>query len=218
MLRDAKALLYQVHELTPYYRDSGALSYLAGCLESHYNQTWRAYHNLDHIQSMLERLDAFELFGLEKLEEVVVAILFHDTVYSLRAKSPENEAASADVALTVGPKCLTAPPARESRIDWRLVHSLIMATTHTGLPIDATFEEKLIVDLDLATLSGSFDEYNQVNARVKNEYLTVYSEEEFNSGRVKWIDSMLGRRIYYLEYFNEAEARSNLLTERELLV
>jgi predicted metal-dependent HD superfamily phosphohydrolase len=209
MIRNAKDILLKTALLQASVETIEKWEYLAGALEAHYNQTFRAYHNLDHIDSMLSQLQSLDLNAREEWNqlEVEVAIVFHDTVYNLRAKSPENEAASADVALTVGRNCVEG-------VDWRKVHQIIMATTHRGLPDDATFGEKLIADLDLASLSGSWSEYSQVNARVRNEYLTMYGEGEFNLGRRTFLEGMLARpKIYYLRYFNEHEARSNLETE-----
>jgi predicted metal-dependent HD superfamily phosphohydrolase len=207
MLRDANQLVKDLLPLYPEMFIPGMEPYLVGALESHYNQTFRAYHNLEHIHTVLSGWIESSFMYVERPHEFAIAILFHDTIYSLRAKSGENERESADVALTVGPKCF-------QNIDWQRVYHLILATAHTGQLQNASSDEQLIADLDLEGLGAPSDTYFRNRENVVKEYLTMYTPDEVRAGRRVFIATMLARpTLFYTRNGNESQARANLQEE-----
>lgn len=210
MLRDANQLVNDLIALYPEMLIPGTKQYLVGALESHYNQTFRAYHNLEHIYQVMSEWVESSFMYVEHPHEFTIAILFHDTVYSLRAKPGENERESADVALTIGPKCF-------QNIDWQRVYHLILATAHTGQLQNASSDEQLIADLDLIGLGYPSETYFKNRENVVKEYLTMYTPDEVKHGRRMFIQAMLARpKLFYSKSgfaSQEENAQANLREE-----
>lgn len=167
-----------------------------------YSEPHRAYHNLSHINMLLDEHREIECQHLE----LELAIWFHDAIYNPRAK--DNEDRSATLAFN-------------SIIDFGLsigmanqVEKLIMATKHVELPKDDA--ARLLVDLDLMSLGGSEAEFDVNSAAIRKEYehvpLADYCKE-----RCRILQSFLDRpTIYSTRLFQEKyeeSARANLRRE-----
>ncbi len=168
-------------------------------LVARYNKPHRTYHNLEHIVSMLDEAE----FASGGPQTFVLAIWFHDIVYQTRAQN--NEEASAEVAK------LTAQHLGLSETVAQWIPELIIATKHTDAP--TSYAAQLLVDLDLAILGKSQEEFDAYERAIREEYAWV-PEADFRAGRAKILQSFLDRpSIFYTEFFREkyeSTARANL--------
>ncbi len=186
-------------------RSDSAWAALAG-----YADPQRAYHNMDHIASMLAGLDLVrgeaEFVGAH-FGEVEIAIWFHDAIYDPLAK--DNEAQS--VALF---RDCMAPQANMPARGIDHIEAMILATA-THAP-DPDLSTRLLLDLDLRVLGSAPDAYAQYARAVRSEYSAV-SDDAWRAGRPAVLRRFLERdAIYQTRYFNsrlEAQARKNLAEE-----
>ena len=111
-------------------------------LEGHYVESHRHYHNLQHIGSMLARLDNPHPGD----DAVELAIWFHDIVYD--PESPDNETRSARLF----EECLGRTVAADLTAD---VVRLILATDYSRARTGRS-DEDLIRDIDLSILASRY--------------------------------------------------------------
>lgn len=172
-----------------------------------YSEKHRHYHNLSHLDAVLRSLDqASEL--TDHKDQIELALWFHDAIY--KPFSSKNEAKSAQWARTF----LTQNDVNEEITN--KVVELIMATAHGFVP--KVKDQQLIVDIDLAILGSSEQDYDTYTRAVRKEYKWVPSFVYFRN-RKALLKSFLGRpRIYSCDAFyekREAQARDNLYRELE---
>ncbi|MCC7509066.1 MAG: hypothetical protein IT464_06800 [Planctomycetes bacterium] len=169
-------------------------------LTRRYSEPHRRYHDLRHVADMLLKGRDFPLS-----DEQIMAIWFHDAVYDPRSKT--NEADSAVLAVT-----------RLNQLGWesarvKVVEQIVLDTCGHVPSIDAS---KPVLDLDLSTLAGTWEQYAQNGANIRFEY-SAAPEAEWNAGRGKWLESMLAKKRLYWTAWGaplESQARANL--ERDL--
>lgn len=176
-----------------------------------YTEEGRHYHNLDHINDGLDKLDEVRDLGLTSDPDgIEVAWWFHDAVYD--TTSHVNEEASAAVANNIL-KSLGFSDKLLAHIGLRMqVVELILATKHDLLP--GTEDGRLIVDIDLASLGTSQEIFDQNTANIRKEYAHV-SDEDFIRGIAQFFRKFLEGRpsIYLTEHFRkiyETQAQENL--------
>ncbi|MDC1141941.1 hypothetical protein OAU50_02515 [Planctomycetota bacterium] len=172
-------------------------------LTARYSEPHRRYHDLRHIGNMLAHGAPLGLSA-----EQVTAIWFHDAIYDPNSRTNEKDSA----ALAV--KVLSDAGWEEARV--KTVEQIVL-DTETHLP--QIEESKQVLDLDLATLGGTWENYHAIGLRIREEYKHV-PEADWAEGRGKWIESMLAKaQIYWTKWGQprEAEARRNLAKDLELL-
>ncbi|MCZ6681812.1 MAG: N-methyl-D-aspartate receptor NMDAR2C subunit [Planctomycetota bacterium] len=171
-------------------------------LEVLYSEPNRSYHNLEHIEGCLDLLDEVRV-ECKNPEQVELAIWFHDAVYD--ARRADNEAQSALMAESVAVDA-GLPPETASR-----VADLVLATRHDGIPADS--DAQLLVDIDLAGLGRTFDQFKQTGALVRREFDWL-DDETFYQNQAELFRRLLDRpSIFFTEYFRsrfERQARDNL--------
>jgi predicted metal-dependent HD superfamily phosphohydrolase len=186
--------------------ESHPLSFLAlHHLMENYNRSGREYHNTKHIEFCLHELHSKALKYVTHLNEIIFAIIFHDSVQEINSKL--NEFHSARVAYT-----------NLDALDWKdkinpvTVHDFIMVTDHSREP--KTTDEKIIVDIDLAILGQDESAYLKYEEAIRKEYSWV-NDTDFKDGRIKVLQKFLDRRggIFYTDVFQcsyEGLARRNM--------
>lgn len=177
-------------------------------VEDHYHEDHRAYHGWIHIGAMLRDLDSIRFapdFAGVALDEVELAVFFHDVIYDPQAT--DNEARSA--ALYRDAATGMMPPDRIDR-----VVNMILATTHHDASDDP--KTRLLLDLDLAILGSTANEYRRYCGAIRAEYEHV-SQSDWRKGRAKVLEKFLARSaIYQTPHFHgllEANAREHLNEE-----
>jgi len=171
-------------------------------LIAHYQQTHRHYHNVTHLEAVLERLEESAHLANDK-NAIEIALWFHDIIYKIRSST--NEKDSADWAVQFLTSVGAVGPLSEK------VYDLIMATLHDTMTTDN--DEKLIVDIDLSILGGQPAHYDLFETNIRKEYRTV-PWFIYRKKRAAVLQGFLERdRIYSHDHFYgnlESRARINL--------
>ncbi len=166
----------------------------------------RFYHNLDHIENLLESLSDFNLSAEDKTK-LELAIWFHDIIYDPKETDNEFKAALEfeKFGLLLGMKNSLITEISE----------LIIITKHTDKP--NTHLEKIMCDVDLKGL-GTF-EYLINATNVRKEFLYL-SDEEWIDGRFEFLISMLNKKsIFHTSEYKELyEHKANINLQNELLI
>jgi predicted metal-dependent HD superfamily phosphohydrolase len=167
-----------------------------------YSQSHRAYHNCQHIIYCLQILDRVRDLG-DYIEEVEMALWFHDAIYEPQAA--DNEELSAAWAKSIFEDSDT-PLAIADR-----VAELILATKHQVKP--STPDAHILVDIDLAILGAKPEIFDTYDRQIRQEYIWV-EEESYRAGRMQVLRGFLERDfIFHTPYFRqryEQTARVNL--------
>ena len=152
---------------------------------------------------MFNMLDIYNTENKFSSTEFELAIFGHDYVYNVGA--PDNEEQSAKIIINwIGKRFFKTD---------KYFTNLLLTTKH-GNQITTTDDEKLLTDLDLSIL-GTFDEatWKKYCQGIREEY-AIYSDEEFDKGRVEFFKNLLNRdRIFQTDFFYnlfEKQARQNI--------
>jgi predicted metal-dependent HD superfamily phosphohydrolase len=175
-------------------------------LAAAYNAPARYYHNLQHIENLLDRVEAYPLHDPVVVE---LAIWFHDAVYDpLRA---DNEAQSAEWALAFLQETILAPARRERVAD------LIRRThDHTQPQPPHDTDLLLFLDADLSILGAPKVAYWNYAHQIRREYQAV-PEPAYRAGRSQVLARLLAAPVLFhtpaLREELDAPARRNLQAE-----
>lgn len=165
-----------------------------GPLLEAYGQPGRGYHNLEHLEEVLEWVDQVPLGQLEK-ERLSLALFYHDVVYD--GKRGDNEQASADWC--------------RRDLGERAEVELILDTRHAAEP--STQLGRWMVDIDLSVLGAEPARYDRYETGVRREYSWV-PLFLFRRKRKQILLQFLERpHLYFTEFFRERleeRARANL--------
>ncbi|MCO5614497.1 hypothetical protein L7F22_068780 [Adiantum nelumboides] len=171
-----------------------------------YSQPCRKYHNLHHIDDCLRELNEFKvrtsLLSDADLDEITIAIWFHDSIYDPKAHHNEEESACLFERLAEG----MDPGARER------IRSIILATKDHRSSCNS-LQEHVLLDLDLTILGKPQKEFNEYDMAIRMEYEWV-PESVFCDKRAAMLRLFLERdRIFKTDYFHtkyDSSCRSNL--------
>lgn len=175
-------------------------------LVHHYTQGQRHYHNLAHVQDILDTLTAFAT-DQHTLPTLKLAAWFHDAIYDSHAN--DNETKSAELAETMLTE-LGLPAGAINEVS-RLIRLTQTHTTpltdHNGL---------LLLDADLAPFAHPPDQFNQNSHNIRREYAWV-PEPQYRQERIRILKTFQDRdRLYYTpQLFAQLEqkARQNIQSE-----
>jgi predicted metal-dependent HD superfamily phosphohydrolase len=165
----------------------------------------RHYHNLTHLEKMLDQLLPVQA-DIESWESVVLALCYHDIIYD--PLSGNNEAESAALAR----KRFHDLPFPDKTID--LIGELIMATK--GHQFSNEKDINLFTDADLSVLGADAGTYHQYAANIRKEYAVV-PDTLYDPGRHKVLRHFLEmdnifKTVWFRERY-EQQARRNLEAE-----
>ena len=173
-----------------------------------YGEPNRAYHNLNHINDCLTKLDT--LGPIEHKAEIEMAFWFHDVIYDPYRK--DNELKSAEIAKAF----LEKQDTDESVVS--KVYELIMATNHKEIPKNKS--EAYIMDIDISILGADFESYQTYCDNIRKEYKMV-PNFIYKKNRIKIMEMFLNRKqLYYTNQFKEqyeVQARANIKNEIAML-
>lgn len=178
-------------------------------IEVHYSSGARYYHNLNHLSTLLQQLQAVRN-ELADWNMVLFTLFYHDIVYDVM--KTENEEQSALLA-AVRMQQLGIDPVSIERCKIQ-----ILATKHHLNHTDS--DTNYFTDADLSVLGQDWDAYNAYAENVRKEY-AIYPDELYLPGRKKVLTHFLDMsRIYKTDYFFdrlEQCAKQNLRKELEWL-
>jgi len=172
-------------------------------LTKRYTELHRRYHDLEHPIEMITIGQAV----YDLTDDQIAAIWYHDAIYV--AGDPLNEKNSADLFMRHYQHRWTQE--RKSHLD--VVYSIIMDTKYH---IPSSEEAKSVLDLDLMGLGDPFQDYWQSAKWIREEF-HKFSDEEWNKGRTKFLESMLDKeRIFWTDFGDIYERPARINMEREL--
>lgn len=185
-------------------------------LAARYEADGRAYHNLAHIQQVLQAAAEIKALAVD-YTAVQLAIWFHDVIYVPGAA--DNEAQSAHFARTTLPQLALAAAQIQA------VAALILATRLASVVDRAAGavahpDAPIIQDADLAILGQAPPVYDRYAAAIRQEFAHV-PDAGYRNGRAQILTHFLEQpRIYHTEQFfvkRESQARQNIQRELESL-
>jgi len=180
-----------IQEPTPIWSD----------IELFYNSPDRHYHNLEHIQDLLTKLDQWPEPCPER-NTIELAIWFHDIIYD--TKKHDNEQASANLLI----HHLRDHPLQAQ------ASSLILATLHSEA--STTPSAQILCDIDLSTLGAQTEVYQTYAQNIRKEYHLV-PQKEFTEKRTQVLENFLNRnKIYHTQHAQDLwqnQAKENLKKE-----
>ena len=185
-------------------------SIFANLIEA-YSDPARHYHNLNHLQHILDSLaEVREL--IVNFPALRLCAWFHDYVYDPQAVDNEMESAIAAERIL-----------SRLRINFdtvRLVQQIILSTRKHEPFLEET-DNLVFLDVDLSILGTSPDRYLAYSRAIRQEYSHL-SDRDYREGRKQVLTQFLAReRIYYTNRFYqrlESTARNNLQTEIDNLI
>ncbi len=170
-----------------------------------YSEPGRYYHSMEHLENMYRHLQTV-FVHIDKNEDVLFALFYHDIIYDPLRK--DNEAQSASYAKDILTK-LRSPADKIANVT-QLIEATASHKFHQQSDIN------YFLDADLSILAGTTDDYNEYAENVRKEY-SMYPENEYRQGRKQVLQSFLsGERIFKTDYFfenYEAHARRNIARE-----
>lgn len=170
-----------------------------------YREPHRRYHNVDHLQQVLTKID--ELADDHDLFLVRLAAWFHDAIYDIPFRELTNEDASARLSLR------ELSRAGLEQEDLTQVARLVRLTA-THVPGSRDPEGELLCDADLAILAAPAEQYAAYVAAIRAEYAAV-PETDFVAGRLAVLEPLTEGEIFRTgkgRAMTEA-ARANLAAE-----
>lgn len=177
-------------------------------LEDAYRTPPRAYHNLEHVNEVLQQFCSVPSW--QDPSSVALAILFHDAIYE--AGRTDNEARSADLAEQTLAAYPIAIPYDSAR-----VRQLILLTARHGSIDGSAFDLDTahFLDCDMAILGSSPERFRTYEQAIAVEYGHL-PRDAYRVGRARFLQKLLDSpRIYISDTFYqrlEQRARINLRT------
>jgi predicted metal-dependent HD superfamily phosphohydrolase len=179
-------------------------------IEKHYAAKSRPYHNLKHLENLLEELEQCRE-QIEDYDTVLFALFYHDIIY--KATSKENEEKSAAIVLD-RLKQINYPADKTERC-----YNHIIATKAHSFSADN--DTNLFTDADLSILGYTWDKYSEYCQQVRKEY-AIYPDFLYNPGRKKALQHFLEMdTLFKTDFFRdkyEIQARKNIVQEISGLV
>lgn len=176
-------------------------------IEEEYSKGKRHYHNLEHLEYMMEKAIKYK-DSLEDLDTVMFTIFYHDIVYDTTRH--DNEKKSADLAHDRLIK-LGMPVDKVVKCQRQ-----IMATKEHEESEDN--DTNYVLDFDLAILGDTPECYRNYAEMIRAEY-SIYPNFLYKKRRKKVLQHMLSmNRIFKTQAFYdhyEQQARTNVRSELE---
>jgi predicted metal-dependent HD superfamily phosphohydrolase len=178
-------------------------------IKKQYSKPGRYYHNLSHLDNLLEELDPIKS-EITDWQTLIFSIAYHDIIYNPLKK--DNEERSAKFAYN------KLSELRSPVIQREKCFSQIIATKGHSMSEDTDIN--FFIDADLAILGSGGEQYKLYSAAIRKEY-KIYPDIVYKPGRRKVLQHFIQMpNIYKTEYFRnkyEEQARKNLNAELKLL-
>jgi predicted metal-dependent HD superfamily phosphohydrolase len=182
-------------------------------IERKYTSSRRHYHNLQHIQALLDLCES-NAGQLQDADVVAFSIFYHDIIYNVLRK--DNEPRSARIAVKRLQALSVSPEKIEQvkiYIEATQTHAITAAVTHTG-------DLQLFLDFDMSIVGADWAAYETYTRQVRREY-RIYPDKIYYPGRKQFLQHCLqGEHIFQTPVFREryeARARENMVLELEMI-
>ena len=195
--------------LTKYTNDQDLITELWAEIERNYSDKKRHYHNLSHLENLLQQLTELKP-QIKDWEVVLFSLYYHDVIYN--SLKSDNEQKSAELA---------EKRMKSIGISLEIIEQCkaqIMATKAHFMSENE--DTNFFTDADLSVLGQSWEMYSEYYQNVRKEY-AIYPNLIYNAGRKKVLKHFLAmERIFKTDYFYlkfEQQARVNLENELTIL-
>jgi predicted metal-dependent HD superfamily phosphohydrolase len=181
------------------------INWIAAYVGAAYQEPWRFYHNINHIDHCLKEYEMVEKAIINK-SAVLLAIWYHDVIYLPGSRI--NERASGDVALV---QLSTLAPA--DKIGHH-VRRLIVGSRDRGIRSDARYFH----DIDYSILGQDRDTYTRYVEAIYRENMVLFDVQDIKARRKIFLLKLLSKRIFQSEFFRglyEQQAKANIKYELE---
>lgn len=182
-------------------------------IRQRYSEPTRFYHNLNHLDYLNAKLKQYSNhICSSKFKIVELAILFHDSIYNIWNLAGQNELESAELLMQYNDQLYEYWFEYDYIDD---VYDMIIASAHhSEYRPELPKETKFFLDLDLLSLSESYDifEYNNHQLYLENKP-RFPNYDDFRCGSNSFLIKFLLRdKIYYSDCFDDREeiARKNI--------
>lgn len=169
-----------------------------------YAEPQRRYHDQSHVAWLLDEADRRAKIVADPVF-VGYAIWFHDAIY--QPGKPDNETRSAAWAREA--------LADKGALSERVAQVIKMTKNHAHG--EASGDDALFLDMDIAILGTPFEVYRQYAANIRAEYPHV-PDAAFAAGRGTFLDGQLANtRIFRTDLYERElgqQARANMRWER----
>lgn len=174
-------------------------------LELKYRSAERFYHGIAHIEACIglwqQHIPAFA-----RPYEAALTLFYHDVIYEPGRR--DNEEQSAVYFRKDGVRA-----GLPSDVVERIVAHIVGTASHRSAGNDS----RLINDIDLSILAAEASEYDRYVENIRREFAPVAANEEFKSGRMRFVESMLAcDAIFVSQPFEKYEKKARRNLEREL--
>lgn len=186
-------------------------SEMRAVIQACYEQRWRRYHNLEHVERVLHLTrvlsERYEL-PMKNPTALRLAVIFHDVIYA-----PGQHGCEEASALCLGCFAIDADLYREA--------ARLIRLTEDHQPQEDDTDGILICDADLFDLSDPrASKRNRFNIKQEASQCLRTTDEEFgelwNDGRREWIETFLKRlKIYHGPGMEDNESRAREYLQRE---
>jgi predicted metal-dependent HD superfamily phosphohydrolase len=196
-------------ELVPLVSDKSLIEKLWSEVQSNYSKSNRYYHNLTHLNSLIEQLLPIKS-QIEDWQTLTFSVAYHDIVYNtLRQDNEEKSAALAYDRLTR----LNFPSIQKDKCKLQ-----ILATKQHHLSTNA--DTNYFIDADLSILGSDNNSYLKYIDQIRKEYRR-FPDFLYKPGRRKVLTGFLEmKNIFKTKYFQdkyEKQAKINILDELKSL-
>lgn len=195
--------------LTNFTDDNRLKNELWNEIEDYYTDKKRHYHNLSHLENLLNELLEVK-DKIENWHTILFTLFYHDIIYNtLKSDNEEQSAELAEKRL----KQINVP----NQIIEKCKSQILATKNHLE---NSDIDTNYFTDADLSILGKQEEVYKQYSKNVRLEYL-YYPSVIYKQGRFEVLNTFIYfKSIYKTEYFStkyEQNAKKNIKNELEII-
>lgn len=147
-------------------------------LLSMWNESHRHYHNLNHLNDLIDQINENKSkYSNKEYEKLMLAAIFHDCVYDPMSSTNEEDSANFLMECAVD----------KSNSDILDVKQMILDTkTHNS----TTNLSELFNKFDMSIVERDFDQLLEWENGISEEF-SVFPKEQYKEGRIKFLKSVM---------------------------
>lgn len=150
-------------------------------LLSMWNESQRHYHNLNHLNDLIDKIDEKKGSLTEKeYEKLLITALFHDIIYN--PCEVNNEEKSADFFMSV---CED----KSNKDILEIKQAILDTKTHKP----SSKVSQIFCDLDMSIVESDYDKLLEWEEGIEAEYVPCFGKEAYKEGRLKFLESLLNK-------------------------
>jgi predicted metal-dependent HD superfamily phosphohydrolase len=196
-----------------YCNDFALINRLFREIEKKYTAERRHYHNLHHIQALLQFCETYAE-QLHDRDVVEFSVFYHDIIYNVLRR--DNEARSALLAV----KRLQSLPVPAEKIQQVKIYIEATQTHVITAGVTHISDLQLFLDFDMSILGAGWEAYEAYTRQVRREY-RIYPDKLYYPGRRQFLQHCLQSEfIFQTPVFRdefEGRARENMARELEAI-